>query len=260
MYLSNEQLDQTKRAIIKAAKTYIAPRFRELQSEDIRDIEGKGLVTIADDEAERYLTAALTKIVPGSTVIGEEATGKISDNLEKVEKLRNAGGWVWTVDPIDGTVNFVNGNSGFACMIAAVYDGVTQHAWMYFPAKQELMLMATRGKGALVKQHRKQYQIIKWGTPFDKLEFGFYAADTCYRKDEKIMQALKDAVIPCVSGEYDLISIADFTREMIQTGKVGIVHPRLIVWDRTPPALIARVKPVASPDQSISPMSSPLQL
>ena len=58
-------------------------------------------VTIADEEAERYITARLKEIAPGIPIIGEEAVaaGTIPDI--------SSGGTFFLVDPLDGTKEFI---------------------------------------------------------------------------------------------------------------------------------------------------------
>jgi len=69
------------------------------------------LVTATDLAVERLLTARLTALLPGSTVLGEETSGQA-----------RLDGPTWIVDPIDGTTNFVHGFP-FVCTSVALYDG-----------------------------------------------------------------------------------------------------------------------------------------
>jgi myo-inositol-1(or 4)-monophosphatase len=36
--------------------------------------------------------------------------------------------WLWIIDPLDGTTNFIHGFPQFAVSIAVQYKGVTEHA------------------------------------------------------------------------------------------------------------------------------------
>ena len=56
-------------------------------------------------------------------------------------------GVVWTVDPVDGTANFVNGNDRFCVMVALANDGVPQQSWIWLPLHRTLY-HATAGGGA----------------------------------------------------------------------------------------------------------------
>ncbi|MDI5982912.1 inositol monophosphatase family protein, partial [Amycolatopsis magusensis] len=61
-------------AVRKAAAVEIMPRFRQLAEHEVDEKSGPhDLVTVADRRAEEHLTASLTKLLPGSVVVGEEA-------------------------------------------------------------------------------------------------------------------------------------------------------------------------------------------
>src|SRR5213075_1173133 len=65
-------------------------------------------VTQADRRAETLITEALTRDVPGSTVMGEELSPHVTP----------AGEVVWIVDPLDGTTNYLHGYPQYAVSIA----------------------------------------------------------------------------------------------------------------------------------------------
>ena len=127
------------------AKECILPRYNKLKSGDIlKKTSAADIVTIADKEAENKLIKDITKLYPGSIVIGEESIyeGKASlDELKKTDKI------VWVVDPIDGTNNFVAGKRNFGIMLACVINGKTQFGWIYDILGDEIAI-AEKGKGA----------------------------------------------------------------------------------------------------------------
>ncbi|MGE8532390.1 MAG: inositol monophosphatase family protein, partial [Acinetobacter guillouiae] len=57
--------------------------------------------------------------------------------------------WCWVIDPLDGTLNFINGFPHFCISIAVQHKGVTQHGVIYDPVKDELF-SASRGRGAML--------------------------------------------------------------------------------------------------------------
>ncbi len=89
-------------------------------------------VTVADIQSEVFLSKKLMELIKGSTVIGEEAFSDNKDNLFGVRNKR-----VWTVDPIDGTKNFVNGNERFCSMVALLEDGKPQASWIFIPTEDK---------------------------------------------------------------------------------------------------------------------------
>ncbi|NKB46009.1 MAG: hypothetical protein GKS03_17240 [Alphaproteobacteria bacterium] len=98
--------------ILSVSVSTILPRYQSLTKEEIRTKTGPGdLVTIADEEAEQKLAEGLVALLPGSTVIGEEAVAADPAVLDHLSRP----GAVWIIDPIDGTANFVaQNNSAYA--------------------------------------------------------------------------------------------------------------------------------------------------
>lgn len=81
----------------------------------IDDVEQKGLhdfVSYVDKQAELMIVTGLKKILPDSGFIAEEGTGE-------GEKLP----YMWIVDPLDGTTNFIHGLPPYAISIALMHEG-----------------------------------------------------------------------------------------------------------------------------------------
>ncbi|MDX2222572.1 MAG: inositol monophosphatase [Rhodospirillaceae bacterium] len=133
-------------ALREAAARFIVPRYKKLADEDVRTKGGaNNLVTIADEESERFLEQVLPGLIPGSRVIGEEAAAKSDAVLDALATED----WVWIVDPVDGTANFVNGRDLFCCMVALVRRGETAFGWIYDPLGVKT-LWAEHGAGAFI--------------------------------------------------------------------------------------------------------------
>lgn len=126
------------------AASAILPRFRRLAAGEVRSKSPGEEVTIADEEAERLLVAGLSALLPGSSVVGEEAASRDAGLLSNI-----ADGTVWLVDPLDGTTNFVAGDPTFATMIALLRAGRCVASWMLSPATDRLHV-AELGSGAWV--------------------------------------------------------------------------------------------------------------
>lgn len=124
-----------------AADAVILPRFRKLAAGDVIEKAKDEVVTIADREAEQLIEAALSKLLPGSRVVGEEACAADATLLQRL-----AHGAVWLVDPLDGTANFVAGRPVFASMVALLRDGEAVGAWIFNPVTREHW-RAERGGG-----------------------------------------------------------------------------------------------------------------
>lgn len=132
--------------IYEISQTTILPRFKALADGEIKTKSGPNdLVTIADEEAEEKLTDRLSQLLPGSVVIGEEATAADDSILN-----RFAGDDpVWVIDPIDGTANFVAGRESFGVIVALVSRGETTMGWIHNPLTKQT-LWAGEGHGAWI--------------------------------------------------------------------------------------------------------------
>lgn len=130
--------------IQEVAAEVIDPRFRALEEGQVSSkSHPRDLVTVADQEAEVLLTAALRAAYPDALVLGEEASA-VDPGL--VAAFRTAG-HAFTVDPVDGTRNFVAGSPDHAVMVGEVRDGQTVRAWIWQP-QHGLAYVAERGAGA----------------------------------------------------------------------------------------------------------------
>ncbi len=124
------------------AAEVITPRFRSLSSAQIDEKKPGDLVTVADHESEELITRALLDAYPDAVVLGEEAYAGDQDLLQRFRAAAHG----FTVDPVDGTKNFVNGSPDHAVMVAEVVRGETVRGWIWQP-EHELAMVAERGGG-----------------------------------------------------------------------------------------------------------------
>ncbi len=134
-------LDAVADLLRNVATEHILPRFRHLARDDIREKAPGNLVTVADVEAEHALTAALSALLPGSAVVGEEAVAADTAVLQRLE----AGAPTWIIDPIDGTMNFTKSIARFAVMVALVEAGTIKAGWIHDPVRNETGLVEAGG-------------------------------------------------------------------------------------------------------------------
>lgn len=112
------------------AAEVINPRFRALADDDVTSKTHPGdLVTVADREAEVILARELRAAYPDAMVLGEEAYAEDAALLEEFRGAEHA----FTVDPVDGTRNFVHGSPDHAVMVAEVLAGEAVRAWIWQP-------------------------------------------------------------------------------------------------------------------------------
>jgi fructose-1,6-bisphosphatase/inositol monophosphatase family enzyme len=114
----------------EVAAEAIAPRFRSLSEGEVTEKTPGDLVTVADREAEALITERLVAAYPDAVVLGEEAHSADPSLMDRYLVAPHA----FTVDPLDGTKNFVHGSPDHAVMVAEVLDGVATRAWIHQPA------------------------------------------------------------------------------------------------------------------------------
>lgn len=105
----------------------------------ISKIESKGdrnLATNLDREAEKMIVDEIKIKFPGHGILAEEGG---SSGLDK--------DYIWIIDPLDGTHNFIRGIDIFGVSIGIIHKGVFIAGVIYMPVEKELYA-AEKGSGA----------------------------------------------------------------------------------------------------------------
>lgn len=100
------------------------------------------LVTETDQLCEKVVIDLLKSHFPDHAIIGEESSGSSRYALTDAP--------TWTIDPIDGTTNFVHGLALTCVLIAFLHRKEVQVGVIYDPNAEELF-WATRGGGAFMR-------------------------------------------------------------------------------------------------------------
>lgn len=83
-------------------------------------------VTACDKNIEKELRALINEQAPFCGIIGEE----YPSHNEDAE-------WLFTIDPLDGTLNFINGKPLFGTLIAIIHDGTPLYGILDHPILNE---------------------------------------------------------------------------------------------------------------------------
>ncbi|MCH5670386.1 inositol monophosphatase family protein [Streptomyces gilvus] len=202
-FLARRSAD-VEEAVRAAAAAEIMPRFRRLAAHEINQKAGPhDLVTDADRLAERYLTETLGALLPGSVVVGEEAVHANPATYEAIQ----GDAPVWIVDPVDGTRQFVRGETGFCTLVALARGGVVLASWTYAPARGQLAV-AVRGRGAFLDGER-----LYAGPPAPGRDLEVATSHPDYTTDEQkhaLLGLWTDGVAPraCGSAGLEYLAIA----------------------------------------------------
>ena len=133
---------------VRAARSAGNIIVRHIDRLDRIQIETKGendFVSDVDRMAEDEIRAVLGQAYPEHAIIGEERGG-----AEDAD-------YVWLVDPLDGTLNYLRGFPQFAVSIALKYRGALEAGVIYDPVRQELWT-AKRGGGCTFEGRRMRLQ------------------------------------------------------------------------------------------------------
>lgn len=94
-----------------------------------------------DRAAEREIINIIRTAYPDHAILAEESG------------LHKGNDFVWVIDPLDGTTNFLHGFPQYAVSIALKYRGKLEVAVIYDPLRDELFT-AKRGGGAMLNSRR----------------------------------------------------------------------------------------------------------
>jgi fructose-1,6-bisphosphatase/inositol monophosphatase family enzyme len=134
-------LDEVAAIMRRVAEEIILPRHGKLARHEVGTKGPGDYVTIADTESEHALTAALTKLAPGSLVVGEEAAAADKGILDRLAGDRP----VWIVDPVDGTQSFARGDDDFGMIVAYAERDTVQAGWIHDPLRNATLRAAVGG-------------------------------------------------------------------------------------------------------------------
>lgn len=110
----------------------------------------RDLLTEIDPKCEKAIRQTVVKRFPDHEFLGEEEVAPgIEAAIDALEKKLAIPGWLWIVDPIDGTTNFSSGIPLNMPSIAVAYNGKVMVAVLNDPHRNELFT-AVRGKGAFL--------------------------------------------------------------------------------------------------------------
>lgn len=142
------------------------------------------LVTTMDKETEKYFADKIKTTYQDHLLLSEEGFG---DEVESLD------GTVWIVDPIDGTMNFVQQKRNFAISIGIYHDGIGEIGLIY-NVMDDVLYGAVKGEGAY--KNDVKLPSLNEHVDFDKAMIGMNHYWLCENRlvDEKVMQQLVRAI------------------------------------------------------------------
>jgi len=182
------------------------------------------IVTRADKLAEKIIFKHLRKSFFDHSILSEEAG-----------LVKKAADYLWIVDPLDGTTNFVMKNPLFSTTLAMVYKNEVVISVIYAPVLAELYV-AIKGQGAFYNHHRLRVS----GTRDPKRGFHTYCYGTS--QDKFPSQAIDYYQKMFMSG-HEIRQLGAATLEFARVARGiadSIVIPGANSWDVAAGALLVR--------------------
>ena len=148
----------------RAAGSIINRAALDVESVRISQKQVNDFVTEVDHAAEEVIIETLLTAYPGHGILAEE-----SGSTQGAQDSD----YVWIIDPLDGTTNFIHGFPVYCVSIALAVKGKVEQAVIYDPSRNDLFT-ATKGRGAFMndrrirvsKRTRLEECLISTGFPF----------------------------------------------------------------------------------------------
>ena len=155
----------------RAAGAIINRAALDVESVRVSVKQTNDFVTEIDQKAEQAIIETLLTAYPGHGILAEESG---SEHGAKDSEF------VWIIDPLDGTTNFIHGFPVYCVSIALAVKGKVEQAVVFDPTRNDIFC-ATKGRGAymndrrirVAKRTRLQECLISTGFPYrpgDKLK------------------------------------------------------------------------------------------
>lgn len=173
-------------------------------------------VTEADREVETQIRSAMQIDFPGEAVVGEEFGGQSAQSF-------------WTIDPIDGTANFLNGLPFWGVAIGHITQGVPDVGVVILP---QLNLTATTEHNRLFLNGS---QFTRPDTPIPSVSLGQADTETLTESLE-LHKRYRTAGFSVYHWRCSSLSLAWNALGQIS----GHLHQRTTLWDAVPGAALCR--------------------
>ena len=129
----------------RSAGELIIRSVERLDALAVSEKDARDYVSEVDRAAEQSIIAVLSKAYPTHGILAEESGLR--------EGQGEGADYLWIIDPLDGTTNFLRGIPHYAVSIACKYRGRLEHAVIVDPVRQE-EFTASRGRGAALNGRR----------------------------------------------------------------------------------------------------------
>jgi myo-inositol-1(or 4)-monophosphatase len=128
----------------RAAGSLINRAALDIESVRVSSKQVNDFVTEVDVACEKTIIETLLAAYPGHGIWAEESGTEFGAQDSE---------FVWIIDPLDGTTNFIHGLPVYCVSIALAVKGKIEQAVVYDPTRNDLFT-ATKGRGAYMNDRR----------------------------------------------------------------------------------------------------------
>lgn len=178
-----------------------------------------------DLEIQRFLFDNLKSLLPEASFFGEE---DIEGNAGK----DNMGEYVFFIDPIDGTTNFMFGYHHSCVSVGLSYKNTMEAGWVYNPYVDE-MYMGIRGKGSFLNGKRLNIE----DKPISQGIVAFGCARYNVNDTDLLFDIVKELYLNSLSVRNGGSAALDLCRVASQSN-VAYLEPKLQPYDYAAASLI----------------------
>ena len=207
-------LQSTKEAAVIGGQI-LKEHFKEIKQKDIEEKSRRDFVTYVDKKSEERIRNFILSVYPDHAFLGEE-DGIIGNKDSE---------YLWIVDPLDGTKNYINGFDIFAVSVALKYKDEIITGSIYIPMLDKLY-WASKGNGSFMNGHPikvsnrdKNLALVATGFPFRRIE-----------DIDKYLNAFREAMITFSAVRRPGAAAVDlaYTAEGVFD---GFFEMKLSIWD-----------------------------
>ena len=169
---------------------------------EVQEKESRELVSRADRTSEALLVRRMQERFPAHGIVAEEGGGSVNGEAA----------YVWHIDPLDGTTNFLHGHPMFCVSLGAreLATGEMVAGVVYVPYLNE-MFFAGRGQGSFLNSRSIRLEVSSTDDLSDALVATGFAYDRDrYRNYDNFLTMAKAArgVRRCGAAAIDLAYVA----------------------------------------------------
>jgi len=181
-------------------------------------------VTRADYASHDVIMAGLTRLTPSVPIVSEEG------------RLRFAAGRVppefWLVDPLDGTKEFIAGNTDYTVNIALVRDGDPVMGVVDLPPL-DIAYFALRGRGAFRQDGERGVELVRPRRESDGL-IAVASRSHLDERTQKVLDLLGVGEVVRRGSSAKMCAVAEGTADLYP--RLGPTH----LWDTAAGTAVAR--------------------